>query len=42
VNQSDGGLILVREFDERLGFGELIERHPTDPYRGAVRNKASK
>ena len=22
---SDGGLILVRELDERLGFGELIE-----------------
>ena len=27
---SDGGLILVRELDERLGFGELIERHLTD------------
>ena len=24
---SDGGLVLVRELDERLGFGELIERH---------------
>lgn len=24
---SDGGLILVRELDERLGFGELIEQH---------------
>ena len=24
---SDGGLLLVRELDERLGFGELIERH---------------
>jgi hypothetical protein len=23
---SDGGLILVRELDEHLGFGELIER----------------
>jgi hypothetical protein len=23
-------LILVRELDERLGFGELIERHLTD------------
>ena len=23
---SDGGLILVRELDERLGFGDLIER----------------
>ncbi len=22
---SDGGLILVRELDERLGFGELID-----------------
>ncbi len=28
---SDGGLILVRELDERLGFGELIEQHLTDP-----------
>lgn len=28
---SDGGLILVRELDERLGFGELIEKHLTDP-----------
>ena len=27
---SDGGLILVRELDERLGFGELIEWHLTD------------
>ena len=27
---SDGGLILVRELDERLGFGELIEEHRTD------------
>ena len=26
----DGGLLLVRELDERLGFGELIERHLTD------------
>ncbi len=24
---SDGGLILVRELDERLGFGELIAQH---------------
>ena len=24
---SDGGLLLVRELDERLGFGELIERY---------------
>src|SRR6516164_4728325 len=27
---SDGGLILVRELDERLGFSELIARHLTD------------
>ena len=27
---SDGGLILVRELDERLGFGELIEQHLID------------
>ena len=26
----DGGLILVRELDEHLGFGELIERHLAD------------
>ena len=30
---SDGGLILVRELDERSGFGELIEQHLTDPRR---------
>ncbi len=28
---SDAGLILVRELDEHLGFGELIEGHLTDP-----------
>jgi len=28
---SDGGLVLVRELDERLGFGELIARHLADP-----------
>jgi len=28
---SDGGLLLIRELDERLGFGALIERHLTDP-----------
>ncbi len=28
---SDGGLILVRALDERLGFGELIEEHLRDP-----------
>ena len=27
---SNGGLILVRELDERLGFGELIEQHLID------------
>ncbi len=27
---SDGGLLLVRELDERLGFGALVERHLTD------------
>jgi hypothetical protein len=31
---SDGVLILVRELDERLGLGELIERHLTDSRRG--------
>jgi len=31
---SDGGLIVVRELDERLGFGELIEKHLTDSRRG--------
>ena len=31
---SDGGLILVRELDERLGFGELIQQHLTDSRRG--------
>ena len=28
------GLILVRELDERLGFGELIRRHLTDSRHG--------
>ena len=27
---SNGGLILVRELDERLGFGKLVEQHLTD------------
>jgi len=31
---SDGGLILVRELDERMGFGDLIARHLTDSRRG--------
>lgn len=30
---SDGGLLLVRELDERLGFGELITRHLSDSRR---------
>jgi hypothetical protein len=28
---SDSGLILVRELDERLGFGDLIAQYITDP-----------
>src|SRR6202035_1060786 len=31
---SDGGLILVRELDERLGFGDLIAQYLTDPRHG--------
>ena len=31
---SDGGLILVRELDERLGFGDLIGEHLTDSRHG--------
>ncbi len=27
---SDGSLLLLRELDEQLGFGELIERHLSD------------
>jgi hypothetical protein len=34
---SDGGLILVRELDERLGFGELIAQHLTDSRQGKNR-----
>ena len=34
---SNGGLILVREWDERLGFGELIEQHLTDSRANNVR-----
>ncbi len=34
LRQAGGGLILVRELDERLGFGELIEQHLTDSRRG--------
>jgi hypothetical protein len=28
---SDGGLILIRELDERLGFSALIAQYLTDP-----------
>src|SRR5580658_5455779 len=31
---SDGGLIVVRELDERLGLSELIDRHLSDSRRG--------
>jgi len=31
---SDGGLILVRELDERLGSSELMDRHLSDCRRG--------
>ena len=31
---SDGGLILLRELDERLGLGELISEHLRDSRRG--------
>jgi hypothetical protein len=31
---SDGGLILVRELDARLGLGELITQHLSDSRRG--------
>jgi hypothetical protein len=35
----DGGLLLVRELDEQLGLGELIERNLTDS-RGKDRGGA--
>jgi hypothetical protein len=31
---SDGGLILIRELDERLGLGKLIDEHLTDMRQG--------
>ena len=31
---SDGGLILVRDLDERLGLSALMQRHLTDSRRG--------
>ncbi len=33
---SDGGLILVRELDERLGFSALIAQHLTYSWRGSA------
>jgi hypothetical protein len=34
---SDAGLLLPREFEERLGLSTLIERHLTDPRTGRNR-----
>ena len=34
---SDGGLILARELDERLGLSDLIAQHVTDP-RARIRS----
>ena len=31
---SDGGLILIRELDERLGLEKLIEEHLSDSRQG--------
>jgi Transposase DDE domain group 1 len=31
---SDGGLMMLRELDERLGMGALIERYLTDTRHG--------
>ena len=31
---SDGGLVLVRELDERLGLGKLIDEHLRDSRQG--------
>jgi hypothetical protein len=31
---SEGGLVLVRELDERLGVDDLITKHLTDSRRG--------
>src|SRR6195256_5487644 len=31
---SDGGLVLVRELDERLGLSELMDHHLSDSRRG--------
>ena len=32
---SDGGLLLIRELDERLGLGKLIDEHLTDSRQGS-------
>ena len=32
---SDGGLLLVRELDERLGLGKLIDQHLSDSRQGS-------
>ncbi len=37
---SDGGMILVRELDERLGFGDLITRYTTDSRRAKRMRRA--
>ena len=40
---SDGGLILVRELDERLGFGELIAQPAAaGPTHGEGRTRSSR
>ena len=38
---SDGGLILVRELDERLGVSDLIAQHIADPRSKADREGGS-
>jgi hypothetical protein len=35
---ADGGLVLVRELDERLGLGDPIAEHLTDARRGKTLN----
>jgi hypothetical protein len=35
---SDGGLILVRELDERLGLSEVMDRHLSDSRRARISN----
>jgi hypothetical protein len=38
---SDAGLILVRQLDEQLGFGDLVRRHLTDSRRGRLSDAAA-